>query len=576
MLVLNSLQLNAQKPDQFNPTVHVVNSYESRLGDINRPLKALVVPDSLRQFDLNFDYGGFETPYKGSDEFIPTYTELELAERAFDGRKLYLKAGVGYIPAPFLKAAWTFKDQGVFKAGLHADFDSYFGPYRQIVGLDDKLVPVDRTTWIEGYKYYQAKAIAGMDGRCDWENFSLLMNLDYEGSFGKSAPSGINAVSSYNGLNARLGMASNFDPSVRWTFAAELDYAFGFRNKLIRMDAPLNSFEHNAFVKLYGRRDFRRGSAFDLQIDADFSYDIPRQSLENYFGWTGVVTPRYFFNNDKVYIGIGLAVLVDGIHVAAQEQTQPKAQGQTEDQTPKDKRWPVAIWPVLEFQWTAIPRALDIYADAKLKGGMYGEREDALNHGFYIPHSDAGFFNTRDYRAELGLRGNLWQCFDYDLHGGYNMTANNPLYYVSDGDIQRQKHLSLIFEDTHRLMAGASISVRAGIFTASGHVDYSYYVNNEKIALRSIPAALEAGLDMDFLIARRIKLGMGVDYRSPYTAGLYKTSPIVDLRAKAEYKLNNSVTIFANGSNLLCRSLQYIPMYARKGICITAGATLNF
>ncbi|MCQ2155171.1 MAG: hypothetical protein MJY55_05090, partial [Bacteroidales bacterium] len=77
----------------LNPTVQVTNTYESRIQNVDRQVMKVAVPDSLYKFDLNFNYTGFENPYKGNEEFNPFFTELDIAERTLKSKDLYLKVG---------------------------------------------------------------------------------------------------------------------------------------------------------------------------------------------------------------------------------------------------------------------------------------------------------------------------------------------------------------------------------------------------------------------------------------------------------------------------------------------------
>ena len=61
-LTVMSFAAGAQNLD---PTVVVNRAYEGKLMEVHKPMLEMAVPDSLRQFDLDFDYSVFENPYKG-------------------------------------------------------------------------------------------------------------------------------------------------------------------------------------------------------------------------------------------------------------------------------------------------------------------------------------------------------------------------------------------------------------------------------------------------------------------------------------------------------------------------------
>ena len=60
----------------LNPTVSVTKAYEGSLMEVHKPAQEMFVPDSLKRFDLDFDYSVFENPYKGSYDFSPYLLEM--------------------------------------------------------------------------------------------------------------------------------------------------------------------------------------------------------------------------------------------------------------------------------------------------------------------------------------------------------------------------------------------------------------------------------------------------------------------------------------------------------------------
>lgn len=555
-LGMAGIALAAQNNTNLNPTVQVLNSYEGRVGDAERQAARLSVPDSLRSFDLNFDYSGFDTPYKGNDEFDPYFTDLEMAARPFDGKRLFLRAGAGYIAAPFIDAAYTFKDQGRFKAGAHAYGDSYFGRFRQILPDGNVLTPSQADFW----KGYDAKVKAGLDARSDWENVSLRTNVDYEGAFGSGTPAGLLYTGAYNGVDANVGVESVFSPETGWRFTADAGYAFGY-DKTGMGGGTGSSFEHNARLRLFGSYDFGGGHGMDMEVKTDVTLNVPRQSLDDYLGYTVTINPSYSYGGRSVFVSAGLGVLVDG-----GRNIMPRRSGEL----------PVAVWPTLEFHWRALPSKIDVYANADLGGSLYGARASALDNRFFIPYSDGpgdSMCNVRRYCVKAGMRGNLWDKVDYDLNAGYENIRNNPLFHVGRGELYHYTQLSLIHENTGKVFAGLDLSGRFGGFSFDGKVDYGYYFRQN--ALRAVPPALSAALDFRYSIMNRASVSVGAEYRSVYRAGDYMTPYILDLHALADYRATNSLTVFLRGDNLMNRSLQFIPLYARKGICVSAGVQLN-
>ena len=49
----------------LDPTVEVNRAYEGKLMEVHKPVLKMEVPDSVMQFDLDFDYSVFDRPHKG-------------------------------------------------------------------------------------------------------------------------------------------------------------------------------------------------------------------------------------------------------------------------------------------------------------------------------------------------------------------------------------------------------------------------------------------------------------------------------------------------------------------------------
>ena len=60
---LSALSL-AAAAQNLDPTVVVNRAYEGKLLEVNKPVMEMAVPDTVQQFDLEFDYSVFENPYK--------------------------------------------------------------------------------------------------------------------------------------------------------------------------------------------------------------------------------------------------------------------------------------------------------------------------------------------------------------------------------------------------------------------------------------------------------------------------------------------------------------------------------
>ena len=79
----------------LDPTVEVNRAYEGKLMEVHKPELQMAVPDSIRTFDLDFDYSVFENPYKGSYDFTPYQLMMRPLSADRDFKSFWLKAGAG-------------------------------------------------------------------------------------------------------------------------------------------------------------------------------------------------------------------------------------------------------------------------------------------------------------------------------------------------------------------------------------------------------------------------------------------------------------------------------------------------
>ena len=102
----------------LNPEVQVTNEYQTRIDDVTKQGPRMRIPDSLLRFDYHFDYSVFDSPYKGSYEFSPYSVTITPDPKVYDGRKLYLRGGLGYVLKPELDVVWAAVDQKRMADGL--------------------------------------------------------------------------------------------------------------------------------------------------------------------------------------------------------------------------------------------------------------------------------------------------------------------------------------------------------------------------------------------------------------------------------------------------------------------------
>lgn len=535
--------LSAQNSN-LNPTVQVTNNYESRIPDTDKDVMRVVVPDSLYKFDLNFDYTGFETHYNGNDEFNPFLTELDMAERAIKSKDLYLKIGAGYSLHPIFDAVYSFKPSGRFKAGVFAHHKSYFGAYYPVYNNQDNT------------KGYDAVTKVGFDGRSDWERISLIAGAWYDGIQTQNNFS-TRDTRSFNSASAALKIVSNYDiEEVPWKYEFFAKYSYGGNAFTYK---GVNAFGDEHAINVGGVGNFKiKNSLVELRMECDAKAGNTDVA---YHAYTVNITPRYYYCTDRIDLGVGLDFLIsDGQNIQDTKNIAGDAQHFT-------------IWPSVDFNWVAVPEYLDLFVKSGMKGSLFGQGDIARTYRFWLQNeNDAQYRISKSRTIDVGLKGDVCEKFSWKLKASYEWLTNAAYAAVTDLD---RKYVELIYDPSmHDFNFGIDLRAKFGGFSLNGDVVYNIYL--ESMSHRVVPPTWVANLRLGYDFLSRASVYVGAEYKSAYKADKYTVPDWINLYVGAEYRITNKLKVFLDGRNLLNRQCQFIPMYAEKGVAITAGVVLNF
>jgi len=546
--VISTIILSASvfaQNSKLNPTVQVTNTYEAKLKEIEKHTLPTCVPDSIYHFDLNFDYSGFENPYKGTDEFNPFKTELDIAPRQLDFKKFYLKAGAGYTLAPFLDMAWTFNPQGKCKAGIYALHDSYFG---QMYNFTPASGTYDNS--IDG------KTRLGTNLRWDLDKMYINFDAGYDGIFTRLGDN-TGPTSFYNGGTAKFSVNSNKDPKVsKCNFGLNAEYAFGSRNY------NENNFAAGGYLDFYsGKHGF--GVDVDFNMTSASPKDDGNKALGSYSAYCVAARPRFSLSTERISLIVGV-----GLYYAKS----PDGSVKLFESGPK-----YPVFPYLDFSWKAVPEHLDLYAVIDGQQSVWGQRENSLQSRFLI--FDPEISVVKDLFLRAGARGNIAGKVQYDLRVGWQNLLNAPLYGINDNTDAAGFYPAILHKNVlENVYASLNVDAVFGPVMLGGDVKYTHYYDSypEDVTVTIALPAWCAGAYLGYNYRKRIEAKVGAYYRSDYSFRDYTAASFVNLCAEFQYRFTPKVGLYLRGDNLLDGQCQYIPLFARKGICATAGVVLNF
>ena len=575
-----SIASNAQNLD---PTVVVNRTYEGKLLEVHKPVIEMAVPDSVQQFNLDFDYDVFENPYKGSYDFKPYQLLLKPVSSDVDMPALWLKAGAGYTLHPELGLVWTPVKAGPFKMNVYADYGAYFGKYRNIApqlaeGSRNEIV-LDKTLASDGrnelWNGYRMTANAGVDGRYDWERSAFSFDLGYFGvaSDQQKAEKG----RFYNALEVKLDMAAKPRNKSYFHYGVGIDYRYGNDRLDNRYDKLSTVSEHDF--------SFNATLGPTLSASSRLLFDVGL----DYLGYGGALeaavsqlrfAPHYVVDKGVWNLDLGLKVA--------------KIFRLTESQCYNAKEQ--VVYPDVRIKLAAVPEALAIYLHAG--GGNTLDTYSSLirRNNFVAPEFaydrtviDGRYaFGLLDATVErlalkLGFDGRISKRFTYDLYGGYVIYASGLLDAVQPanyGMIDFDCAPAYRYASYSKLFAGLDWKWHAERIVFDGTAEYNHAIGLDTAHGCFAPAAFTGDVEFEYNWSRRVFAGVDCVFSTARKAAVGNEHHVVlpgfaDLGVSAEYAVNRKLSLWLRGGNLLNMTVQYSPLYAERGINFTGGIRLK-
>ncbi len=585
----------------FNPTVEVTNTYQGNASEVHKPLLEMNVPDSLLRFELDFDYEVFEKPYQGAYSFKPYMLNLKPAKDAWRGRKLYLKAGAGYSLHPQLDFVFSPEQSGPFQMSVYAGHRSYFGNYLGIrPELQDGLYRLKKSG--SGFGGYDALTSAGFDGRYNWDKTILSFSVGYYGVAAKDSL----MSRSYNAFDFNARVRSNndaesyflYDVALRGRIANDnLDY----RSFTFPGDAAVDR-QNETWISLEGLA----GPVLDSRRSILVGFEAESASYSRFYdGNIGRVSlvPSYRLKSGRWNLNLGVkfeAMFRNDASDTLAFRKMGGGKGQI-------------VYPDVHVSFAA-GNGVALYADAT--GGSrlntYSSqisRNHHFNPSFLVPANldlmTSLVDNTvENLNAKVGVRGSISSSFRFDLNGGVGIYEN--LMMESGRFVQNSFSPDVAYSDANIIYANALMGLQAGRFNVDADLrfrDLSFPDNDADNLGFALPK-YSGGIKLTYNINSRLYAGFSVEAsswregkcRKASFAGLggdeddlTPVSPVtvseeivkvrvpgyVDLGLNCGYKFNRKLELWLESGNLLCQTIQRNPLYAEKGLWVTAGVSLN-
>lgn len=566
----------------FNPTVEVTNTYQGNASEVHKPLLGMNVPDSLLRFDLDFDYEVFEKPYQGAYSFKPYMLNMRPAKDAWRGRQLYLKAGAGYTLHPRFEFVFSPEQSGPFQMSVYASHKSYFGNYHEIKPeLQDGLYRMKKS----GGKFggYDALTSAGFDGRYNWDRTILSFGIGYYGLAAKDSV----MSRSYNAFDFNARVRSNNDSESYFL------YDIGLRGRVANdgLDYKSFSFPDGVTVDKQNENwvllDGLVGPVVNNSRSILVGFEAESASYSRFYdGNIGRVAliPSYRFKSGRWNLNLGVKLEFmfrnDADTLSFGKMGGGKGQ---------------IVYPDAHISF-AVGGNVALYADAT--GGSrlntYSSQiseNHHLNPSFLVapvyelitPLVD----NTVEkVNARIGVRGSAASSFQFDVNGGVGLYGNALMesgLFTAGGDLVP----ALAYSDYNLIYANALVGLRTGRVKIDA--DFRYrgvsFPDNDALNLGFTLPKYSGGVRASYDISSRLYAGINVEaasWRDGKCASVasedildVRVPGYVDLGLNCGYKFNRKLEFWLESGNLLCQTIHRNPLYAEKGLWVTAGVSLN-
>lgn len=541
----------------YNPTVEVTRKYKGTLPETKKPDMEMAVPDSLLKLRLDFDYSVFETPYQGAYEFKPYRLDMKPQPDAYDGRQLYVKAGLGYAFRPELRAVYSPELKGRFQFDVHALHDSFFGNFRRAFNYGKK------------YSGHDAKTTFGADGRVDFNSAILTFGVDWNGLGTKDTL----CTRNFSAVDFKARLRSNSDRESYFLYDGGIDVRLG--NDKYKNDGGNVKLSE---VKLCG--EFGPVLALDRALIVGVNSDIASYSgnFNSHVSTVSIVPQwRMTINDFKFGLGASMNFCAYGNRDALYR----------ENHTNK----PGMIRPDAYASYEAIYERLIFYST--FKGGYdintYSSMLDR-NHFFDSNYGrvatidglvlGSALLNTTDvlYDFVLGAKGNVRSKMSFDVRGGFK-SVDGGLFetvyayysYLLPG---------IVYANYRQLYAEVDLGWKSEKWIADGSLAFRNTFMEDKNIDLFAPSKVSGDLSVMYLFHSRAKAGVVADFASKRTIrGAFISDVSVpgylDLGLAGEYEFNRKISFWARGENLLNRDIQRNFGHVEGGIGFVVGVVFS-
>ncbi|MEZ4859126.1 MAG: TonB-dependent receptor [Flavobacteriaceae bacterium] len=372
----------------------------------------------------------------------------------------------------------------------------------------------------------------------------------------------IDPQQSYLGLN--LGGTLSFEESIFEEASAKIYYtsdAFSSSEMHLNLQPkwmlPVSDFNFQILAEV----DFLTGT-FDRNY---FTEDEIAYSFLN-----AGVTPSLVYVNDDLTLSLGAAALVSLDN--------------------ENSKTDFFIYPQINASYRLVDEVLIVYGGAE--GGLQqNSYRNFKDENPFVSPTLAILPTSQLYNAFVGMKGKLSNQVGYNLLGSYGREENKALFQLNpfkgmSVDFEGYEYgnsFGLIYDDINTLHLFGELKVAVSdLFTLGANANFfSYSLDNQSEAwnLPEITASVFSNFEITKKIYGGVSLFFVGERKDVFTSNTVQEvilDSYFDANVNLGYRVNERLSIFGKGSNLLGNNYEKWQNFPVQGIQALLGATYKF
>ena len=563
-ILLLSILLSAPLFAQIDPTVVVDRDFEGQIDmDVRMPETEISVADSLKQFDVSFDYSIFDRPFRDLYEFSP-YQAASLGVVPL-GAVPHFSARVAsqypLMPEVDLYGQLVPKNNRNFNMGMFVKYASELG---KVPSMNE---------YVDAFDVRRTRMTAGANFKFAWDKGELTFDGAYRHSYAKDkflyyslmtwgAPEASRMVtdSAKHAVNAvELGF------KIRSTDVKDHDFYYDIDASFVRTSKDLD------FVPSYGNSPFRETA---MNIDAEFG-----SSFEEHRMYVDIRSQNNWYSYPEgLYIGI---IEFAPIYRYTKGRFDGRFGIRFSNSFAGDNS--TSIYPDVDAK-------LVLWENKLWMRGVVNGGRNIDNLGVYLENApwvvatgsahpqegeDNDFkmrYTTRPIDSKLSIEGIIGSRLGLNVYGTYTSYKDKLQLYTSHFNWSMMPFLYPEFVDYAKLSAGVELTWTSKDLRVFTSVQGNKYNSSETLYM--LPK-VESLSQIEYNFRERLFLSTALVIQGVRDSQMGQVPTYIDLSAKAEFKVNRFFSAYVKGGNLLNKEnyiyadIARMPINVGGGICIT-------